>query len=140
MTRDLIQLEESFLFSKQLFNFRHHLTRTPEIDEESRRKIFETKIQIKELFKESISSAKRAKSQGRRSSQAPARPLAPITEDGALQASFESIHVLHPIVSTLRPITLVFFSDSTAATGRSDRDPSFRQAIRRPQARQNQFF
>jgi len=104
LTLDLANLQDTFRFSKQLFNFRDRFTGIPEIPEDSQKHISDMKLRIKELFRTSLSAAKRPMGrtgQGRHLSQLPSTGLGPMTEDLVLRASFRAINVLHYVVSVL---------------------------------------
>jgi len=101
LTLNLTELQDTFLFSKQLFNFRDHLIQIPKIDESRKRELLKVENQIKKHYPISLTAAKQSKNQGRRSSQPPSTALDAIAEDRTLQASFKAINVLHHVVSTL---------------------------------------
>jgi serine/threonine protein kinase len=131
LTLDLSTLENTFLFSKHLFNFRERISGIPEIDKDIQKNISKAQEQLKKVYKISLSSAVAAARQKRsRLSQPRSTNLDSIQEDAVLQASFKSIRVIHHVVSILKTHDLLFYflitlqqKDVATAIRRSDMQP-----------------
>jgi hypothetical protein len=103
LTLDLNKTQNTFLLSKQLFNFRQWLIQIPdEAVKDRKQEALKIQVEIKRIYHTSVTAAKQQKSEAGRSSQAPAGTLGPISEDAVLQASFKAIHVLNHNVSILK--------------------------------------
>ena len=106
LTLDLAEVQDTFLLSKQLYNFRDHLVQIPKIDENRKRELLEVENQIKERYPISVTTARRGKKRERVPSRKPARILDSISEDAILQVSFKAIIPVNFMVGILKTCSL----------------------------------